>query len=241
MVVYRPIEWVPIISCTKTFPRNTITQEFKREKTTTTTSKLYGKVESELEISGGANYMGMKVEAKLRAEASVQASMESNDVDKIITQGKLGDKVVKEVWVGMLIRVEEVFNHNVRVWIDNRGKGDSLGWSGGPGWNEILVPSRTLARVEGLQFSKIAMSGTGFSSSLYVQALPVLDEKGEFKDLHLALSNTGWQDWYAYVVGGKSRPSGRELLAWPAWEYAATLMVMDEKDGKPVSGAGLNV
>jgi hypothetical protein len=123
-----------------------------------------------------------------------------------------------------MLRVEEFYTHNIKVWVDGREKGDSLGWHGGPSWSDIHIPSRALSRVGGLQFSKITMTGGGHSTGLYVQTLPVFNENKELKDVHIALSNVGWTDWYAYVAGKKGKSSGRQLLAYPNYHPSTTLM-----------------
>ncbi|WKT54451.1 hypothetical protein QSH57_005035 [Fusarium oxysporum f. sp. vasinfectum] len=76
------------------------------------------------------------------------------------------------------------------------------------------------------------MTGGGHSSGLYIQTLPVFDENKELKDLHIALSNVGWVDWYAYVAGKKGPSSGRQLLAYPNYRPSTTLMPLNKTPAK---------
>ncbi|KAH0421235.1 hypothetical protein CcaCcLH18_13555 [Colletotrichum camelliae] len=232
IVAYKPIEWVPSVARIRDFPKNSIVTKIEKERVETTTTKLYAKAGFSLEISGGGNFMGMKAEAKATAETGVEFEREVKNVDKYTQEGKVGDEPLVEVAIGLMLRVEEVYTHNVNIWVDDRGKGDSMGWSGGPGWNDIWIPSRALSRVGGLQFSNIRMSGTGHSSGLYVQTLPVFNDKGELEDINLALSNKGWTDWYAYTVGKKGKSSGRQLLAYPNYNPSTTLMPVNKAPPK---------
>lgn len=224
IVVYKPLEWVPSIARIRDFPKNSIITEIERERVETTTSRLYAKAEFALEISGGGNYMGMKAEAKATAETGVNFEREIKNVDKYTQKGQVGAEPLVEVAVGLMLRVEEIYTHTINIWVDDRGAQDSMGWSGGPGWNDIYIPQRALSRVGGLQFSNIGMSGTGYSKGLWIQTLPVFDDKKELKDVHLALSNNGWTNWYAYTVGKKEKSSGRQLLAYPNYNPSTTLM-----------------
>ncbi|EGU86517.1 hypothetical protein FOQG_12853 [Fusarium oxysporum f. sp. raphani 54005] len=232
IVVYKPIEWVPSVARIRDFPKNSIVTNIEKERVETTTTKLYAKAEFALEVSAGGNYMGIKAEAKAKTETGVEFEKEVRNKDTYTQKGVVGDVALVEVAVGLMLRVEEIYTHNIKVWVDGREKGDSLGWHGGPSWNDIHIPSRSLSRVGGLQFSKITMTGGGHSAGLYVQTLPVFDEKKELKDLHIALSNVGWTDWYAYVAGKKGRSSGRQLLAYPNYRPSTTLMPLNKTPAK---------
>ena len=77
------------------------------------------------------------------------------------------------------------------------------------------------------------MSGTGYSDGLYIQTLPVFDENKVFKDMHVALSNVDWGDWYAYTVRKKGKSlRGRQLLAYPRYNPSATLMPLSKTPDK---------
>ncbi|KAJ9425867.1 hypothetical protein QL093DRAFT_2575451 [Fusarium oxysporum] len=232
IVVYKPIEWVPSVARIRDFPKNSIVTNIEKERVETTTTKLYAKAEFALEVSAGGNYMGIKAEAKAKTETGVEFEKEVRNKDTYTQKGVVGDVALVEVAVGLMLRVEEIYTHNIKVWVDGREKGDSLGWHGGPSWNDIHIPSRSLSRVGGLQFSKITMTGGGHSAGLYVQTLPVFDENKELKDLHIALSNVGWTDWYAYVAGKKGRSSGRQLLAYPNYRPSTTLMPLNKTPAK---------
>ncbi|KAJ0380841.1 hypothetical protein COL26b_000681 [Colletotrichum chrysophilum] len=180
-----------------------------------------------LEISGGENFMEMKADAKATADASV-----SFEREEYTQEGKVGDEPLVEVAVGLMLRVEKVYTHNINIWADGRGQVNSMSWSGGPGWDDIRIPSRALRRVGGLQFYNFSMSGTGHSSGLYVQTLPVFNDKKELEDIHIALSNKGWKDWYAYTVGQKGKSSGRHLFAYPSYKPSTTIMPVNKAPPK---------
>ncbi|KAK2738855.1 hypothetical protein CKAH01_18736 [Colletotrichum kahawae] len=232
IVAYKPIEWVPSIARIRDFPKNSIVTKIEKERVETTTTKLYAKAGFSLEISGKGNFMEMKAEAKATAETGVDFKREVKNVDKYTQEGKVGDEPLVEVAMGLMLRVEEVYTHHINVWVDDRAKGDSMGWSGGPGWDDIKILSRALTRVEGLQFSNIKMTGNGHYAGLYVQTLPVFDGNGELKDINLALSNRGWAHWYAYTVGKKGKSSGRHLLAYPKYSPSTTLMPVNKAPPK---------
>jgi hypothetical protein len=228
MVVYEPVEWVPVVTTTRTFARDEIETTLKEKVTKTDTSKLYGRLHTELKVSGGHNLYGIKVEASVTAEASVEAKRETERVEEITKQGKLGNKVVHEVWVAMSLKVRKVYSRKIQLWNANNGGNQEVSWSGGPGWGDIWIGSRELSKVDGLQYSKVAMSGGGASNRVYFQVLPQV-ESGELKDLHIAISNVGWKDWYAYVpdYSAGKKVDGTEHLAWRAWEPRVTLLSLD--------------
>lgn len=228
MVVYKPIEWVPSVARIKDYPKNSIITSIKKEEMEDVTTKLYAQVDLSLEITAGGNYMGMKAEAKTKAESSVSRDLIRKETSTIVQEGKVGDKPLVEVAVGLMLRVEEVYTHDLALWIDDRHAEDSMGWSGGPGWNDIHVADKLFRHVTGLQFSNISTTGEGHSSSLNIQALPVFNKDGSnpVQHLHLALSCAGWGDWYAYTQGrqGPSNTNSRKLMIYPRYSPATTLM-----------------
>lgn len=144
IVVYQPIEWVPSVVRIRDYPKNSILTTIERERVETTTSKLFAKAEFALEISAGGNYMGMKAGAKATASTGAAWEKEVKNTIKYTENGVVGKEPLTELVVGLMLRVEEVYTHNIDIWVDDRGQGDSMGWSGGPGWNDIWVPSRAL-------------------------------------------------------------------------------------------------
>lgn len=227
IVAYKPIEWVPSVARIRDFPKNSLVTKIEKQRVEITNTKLYAKPGFALEISGGGNFMEMKAEAKATADTSV-----SFEREEYTQEGKAGDEPLVEVAVGLMLRVEEVYTHNINIWADGRGQVNSMSWSGGPGWDDIRIPSRALNRVGGLQFYNFSMSGTGHSSGLYVQTLPVFNDKKELEDIHLALSNKGWKDWYAYTVGQKGKSSGRHLFAYPSYKPSTTIMPFNKAPPK---------
>ncbi|KAM3078260.1 hypothetical protein ACMFMG_002445 [Clarireedia jacksonii] len=231
MVVYEPLEWVPIVVSERTYPKGAFTKSFEETEVTVSENKLFGKVSSELEISGGGSFFGVKIEAKVKAEGSVEATLKTERIQKIVTEGKLGDMVVKEIWFALGLRVKQVYSRKINLWNANNGGSHEVTWYGGPGWDEIHVPSRALRGVEGLQFSDIRMTGGGASNRIYIQALPQFSgDKLEY--LHLAISNVGWKDWYAYIppnsVGDKV--DRQEVIPWRQYKPTPTLMAFTEGD-----------
>lgn len=139
------------------------------------------------------------------------------NVEKIRQTIKLGDKPVAEVVLGMLIKLEEVYSHPIRLEVDNKGSPQSLTWTRDEDWAQLKVPYLHLVEVAGLQFQPIVpMSGENQVTKLWIQTLPVLDKEGEICDLHIALSLTGWPHWFAYTGGNKGETKSQELVAWPA-------------------------
>jgi hypothetical protein len=60
------------------------------------------------------------------------------------------------------------------------------------------------------------MTGTGHSSSLWLQVLPSFNSLQRLTDLNIAASCAGWTDWYAYIGGTKTVNGGRtETLPVP--------------------------
>lgn len=171
----------------------------------------------------------MKVEAKAKVETTVTAQRDYVKVSELKTEGKLGDRVVHEVWVSMLLEVEEVYSHNLTFWVDWVGNKHNIGWTGGPGWDDIWIANESLRYMDGLKFNPIQMSGSGHSDSIYLVTLPVFKGKGNDKEidkLHIALSCSGWVDWYAYLTGEEGPSHRTQLMAWPAYDVTPTLVAI---------------
>ncbi|QPC76892.1 hypothetical protein HYE68_007644 [Fusarium pseudograminearum] len=224
MVVYRPIEWVPSVMLIKTIPKNTIITTIKRKEVVDTKLTIYAGAKLSIELSAGASGMGMAATATATSEVGIDFEKNSTTKETWAQEGQVGTTALNELAMGMMLRVEEVYRRSINVWVDGRKKGDSMGWSGGPGWNQIHVPDKSLRSVQGLQFHNIRTPGGGSTQHLYIQTLPVFDKEKKLKDLHIALSNSGWEDWYAYVVGEKGESQGTDLLAYPGFRPSITLM-----------------
>ncbi|KAA8893230.1 hypothetical protein FN846DRAFT_963280 [Sphaerosporella brunnea] len=200
VVAYRPIEWVPIVRELNTIPYSHFEVEYKKTTTKIQTSELYGHAEASFTIALGASWKGIKVEASTTTsiEASYKTSTELHE--EIVEKGKRGDVVIKELAMGMALKVKRVYERNVKLYLNDESKKDSLTWDG-PAWGELWVGANDLRDVGALQFNPIIMSGSGYSKSLYLQVLPVFNADKKLTNMHLALSNKGWTDWYAYPGG----------------------------------------
>ncbi|KAF4993381.1 hypothetical protein FGRMN_6531 [Fusarium graminum] len=178
------------------FPKDALETQIKSTRTETTTMKLYAGAEFALELSGGGSYMGMKAEAKAKTSTSVEWEKRIVNIDEIVKKGILGKEPLIELALGLMLRAEEAYTHTIDIWVDDQG-----------------------------------------NNGLYIQALPVFEkangnenekdkkEQKEIKDLHIALSNVGWGDWYAYTTGKKGKGlGGQQLVAYPNYCPSTTLM-----------------
>ncbi|KAG0052325.1 hypothetical protein BGZ90_006519 [Linnemannia elongata] len=216
VVAYRPIAWIPIVRELRTIPRNHLAMEFEKTTTTIQTSEIYGKFETSFTLSVGGGWKGIK--AELSSTTSIEASYKTSWEDKetIIQRGKIGDVVVKEVVMGMSLRVERVYERAVHVYLNDEKKGDSLTWNGPESWGDCWVAASALRDVKALQFHPISMTGSGYRSGLFLQVLPAFNADKKLTDLHLVMSCSGWTDWYTYTGGSKTINGGRvETLPMP--------------------------
>ncbi|TGO43746.1 hypothetical protein BCON_0954g00010 [Botryotinia convoluta] len=230
MIVYEPVEWIPIVTAVRSHPRSILEQTYTNESTSTTSSEIYGRIQAELEISSGINMFGVKAQAKISSEAKVEGRITSDDVSRIRTEGTLGDKVVKEVWLTMSLKVKPIFSRKIVLWNANKDEGYDVWWSGGPDWDDIRVLDKDVHRVEGLQFSNVPTSGPGPSNNIYFQVLPQLDTDKKIQDLHIAISNKNWKDWFAYIPDySYNIPlEGTQVLTWRSWAPQVTLMALPD-------------
>lgn len=226
VAVYRPVEWVPTVTRVKEWPENSALEDLQGDEVEAAMNTIYANAEASLETLDGDNYMGVKGVVREKDQLNAEGRLE-----RISTDTDVGDVPVAELALGFMLRVEEVHTHSLQFWMDDRGTAESLSWQEGPGWDEIQVVSDSLANVSGLQFSNIPMSGDGHSQSLYIQALPVLDESKQLTDLHLALSCSSWHHWYAYVVGDKVQGNDSTLLGYPQHAAKSALVPVDQLEG----------
>lgn len=211
-------------------PKSRFKTESFQETTTITRKDIYGHVGTIFQLSADPNYMGMKVEATIDANARAELRKSKENIKKIRQTGELGDKPVSEVVLGMLIRVEEVYSHSIRLEMDNRGTSKSLHWTAEQDWSQVEVPHQHLSEVKGLQFPPVVpMSGDSQVTKLWIQTLPVLDKHHEICDLHIAVSSTGWSNWYAYTEAHRGTSKGREIVAWPAHQPAMAFIEVGQK------------
>lgn len=206
VVVYKPLAWVPIVRERVTIPKSHFETEYEKKKTTIQTSELYGKGEACFTMSIGGGWRGLKLE--LSSTVSVEADYrKSTEVKEEITQkGKIGDVVIKEVVMGMCLRMERVYENSVHLYLNDKGRDNSLIWRDCESSSQA-DPSE-LIYVGPLQFHPISMTGTGHSSSLYLQTLPVFSAEKNLLYLHLLLSCKGWTSWYTYNGGTVRYNSG---------------------------------
>ncbi|KAF9324318.1 hypothetical protein BG006_000673 [Podila minutissima] len=154
-----PPPWAPIICEKRTIPKSHF--ELKYEKTTTTiqTSELYGKGEACFTISIGGGWKGAKLE--LSSTISVGASYKkSTEIKEEITQkGKLRSVVIKEVVLGMCLRMKRVYERSVPLYLNDKSRDNSLVWARCE--SNLWVASSELRDVKPLQFHPISIPGTG--------------------------------------------------------------------------------
>ncbi|KAF8926160.1 hypothetical protein BGZ58_000141 [Dissophora ornata] len=163
-------------------------------------------------MSIGGGWKGLK--AELSTTSSVEASYRTST--KVKEKGKIGDVVIKELAMGMCLRVQRVYERSVNLYLNNEAKGNSLTWDGPESWDELRIVSSALRDVKPLQFHPIRMSGTGHSDSLFLQAFPVFNVEKKLTDLHLVLSCEGWTHWFVYNGGTKTVGGDRlETLPMP--------------------------
>ncbi|KAF9979684.1 hypothetical protein BGZ75_009343, partial [Mortierella antarctica] len=115
VVVYQPLEWIPFVHARKTIPHNLFQTEFERVETTIKKSEIYGSFEASFTMSAGGGWKSMKAEASAGAtfEANYRESKEFKE--EIKTTGKHGEVVVKEIVMGMSLRVKRVYEHSVNL------------------------------------------------------------------------------------------------------------------------------
>ncbi|KAK9780222.1 hypothetical protein AB5N19_03525 [Seiridium cardinale] len=233
LVVYKPIEWVPSVIKVKTLPKSKAKETYEREITKVDTEKLFGGVSGFVKTSAkaGGSLFGVKleVETELKVEGKAEKEVTTNKVEKRTLKWEIGDTVIFEVAVAMLLRVEETYVHSVDLSLKNSASANGLTWTGGKDWSEIVVNNRDLSEVEELQFTGIQGKGNGYSTHLWIQVLPVLEVGGkDVKKLHIAVSSSTWRDWYAYSEGRQERGSkDRQLLAWPRVQPISTLLAQE--------------
>ncbi|KAF9936994.1 hypothetical protein BGZ67_001820 [Mortierella alpina] len=197
--------------------------EFESVETTIKKSEIYGSFEASFSISAGGSWKSMKAEASAGAtfEANYRETKEFKE--EIKTKGTYGEVVVKEIVMGMSLRVKRVYEHSVNLrfgWklVDPIGKAMNfqkaeletiLTWDGPESWDDIMVKSSALRDVGPLQFHPVPMTGNGYKHGLWLQVLPVFEDK-KFVDMHLIVSADGWKEWAAYGHGTRTVDSGRE-------------------------------
>lgn len=246
VVAYKPLEWIPSVHARKTIPYNHFKVEFEKTETTIKTAELYGKFEASFTISAAGGWKSIKAELSSTStfEASYKITTESKE--EIKTKGNLGDVVVKELVMGMSLRVRRVYERSVHMYFGWKVKnpiGDAfnfkvakmepiLTWDGPESWDDIRVKSSALRDVKPLQFFPVPMTGNGYKDGLWLQVLPVFNDK-KLTDMHLVVSANGWDDWAAYTHGSRTVDGDREETL-PMPDYITPLVthiaVSDQED-----------
>lgn len=115
VIVYTPVEWVPIVRETRTIPKNHFEAEYNRTTTMIKTTELYGSGEASFTMSIGGGWNGLKLE--LSNTTSLKASYtRSNEYKEEIKQkGRLGNVVIKEVVMGMCLRMKRVYERSIHL------------------------------------------------------------------------------------------------------------------------------
>ncbi|KAG0376022.1 hypothetical protein BGX24_008392 [Mortierella sp. AD032] len=233
VVAYKPLAWVPIVREKGTIPHNHFKTEYERNSTTIETSDIYGHFQSSFTLSMGGSWKAVRAEVSTttKVEANYRTFIEVKE--EIKQKGMIGNVVIKELILGMALRVQRVYEHSVHLYLNGEAKGDSLTWDGPSSWGDLWIASNALPDVEFLQFHPISMTGTGHSTSLFLQALPVFNAERHLEDLHLVLSCSGWTDWYVYNDGVKTTyaiGAGRtETLPVPGKQPLATFIAAGDR------------
>ncbi|KAG0259913.1 hypothetical protein BG011_002311 [Mortierella polycephala] len=206
---YKPIEWAPVVRVKSTYPFSHFSVETLKMTTAITTSELYGRFETPLTMSIGVGWKSIRMETSTTTNI-MAACVTSTKIKELIAQrGLTGNIIVKEIMMGMSLRVKRVYERSVHLFLNDEGKADSLTWDGHESSDDLRVPASALRDVAPLQFHSILMSGTGHSKSLRAQVLPVFDNYKRLTDMNLIFSCTGWDDWHVYNGGTKTKNSGR--------------------------------
>ncbi|KAK6076707.1 hypothetical protein SCUP234_07102 [Seiridium cupressi] len=176
----------------KTLPKSKAKETYEREITKVDTEKLFGGVSGFVKTSAkaGGCLFGVKleVETELKVEGKAEKEVTTNKVEKRTLKWEIGDTVIFEVAVAMLLCVEEIYVHSVDLSLRNSASENGLTWTGGKDWSEIAVNNRDWTEVEELQFTGIQGKGNGYSTHLWIHVLPVLEFGGkDVKKLHIAL------------------------------------------------------
>lgn len=237
IVVYKPIKWVPYVHEIQLIPKNALDVEIDRSSTTVKETELYGMADFSISADAGLSYKALAVNVTAKAETRIKVTLDTTETKTRREKGTLGSTPVYEVTVGMMLQVQELGERqlvNNDIWEDSVVVPPNLGidqprrflhWHGSESWGDIHISSDDLANVKGLQFH---------DGHLFIQTLPVQNENHQISDVHVALSYSGWNDWYAYIHGEMVNQTKEcEYLAWPAWTPAATFMPLEGEVVKP--------
>ena len=178
----------------------------------------------------------MKVEANVEVKGEASSELDTSATETLLREGRVGDRPVHEIMLGMNIRVRQVFywrfNDEYDLWYRLWAKQDwdfklkmyyETSWHSGPSWDAVHVPDSQLRRVDKLVHRE----------GIYYQLLPVL-KNGQIDGLHVAISQPGWQDWYAFTNGtGIHEVLGPETKAWESIQPVATLIAEEVKGPIP--------
>ncbi|KAF9116672.1 hypothetical protein BGX30_005890, partial [Mortierella sp. GBA39] len=235
VVAYKPLAWVPIVREKGTIPYNHFETEYERNSTTIETSDIYGHFEASFTMSIGGSWKAVKAEVSTTTKVEANYKKSTEVKEEIKQKGTIGDVVIKELILGMALRVQRVYEHSVHLYLNDEAKGDSLTWDGPSSWGDLWVASNALPNVEFLQFHPMSMTGTGHSTSLFLQALPVFNAERHLDSLHVVLSCRGWTDWYVYNGGVKTTYAtgdGRtETLPVPGKQPLVTFITAGNRSG----------
>jgi hypothetical protein len=204
VVAYRPLAWVPIVRENGIIPYNHFETEYEKSTTTIETSDIYGHFEASFSMTAGGSWKAVKAEVSISTKVEANYKKSSEVKEEIKQKGKIGDVVIKEIILGMALRVQRVYERSVHLYLNDERKADSLTWSGPSSWNDLWIGSSSLRDVGFLKFQSMIMTGTGHTTSLLLQALPVFNAEHHLDDLHLVLTCSGWTDWYVYNGGVKT-------------------------------------
>ncbi|KAF9537460.1 hypothetical protein EC957_008102 [Mortierella hygrophila] len=230
-----PVAGFPIVREKGTIPYNHFETEYEKNSTTIETSDIYGHFEASFTMSIGGSWKAVKAEVSTTTKVEANYKRSTEVKEEIRQKGTIGDVVIKELILGMTLRLQRVYEHSVHVYLNDEAKGNSLTWDGPSSWGDLWVASNALPNVEFLQFHPMSMTGTVHSSSLFLQAPPVFNAERHLDNLHLVLSCKGWTDWYVYNGGVKTAypiGAGRtETLPVPGKQPLVTFIAAGDRSG----------
>ncbi|KAG0227717.1 hypothetical protein BGW41_003706 [Actinomortierella wolfii] len=204
VVAYRPLEWVPIVHDRNTIPFSQFEEKYKGTTVTVEAKEIYGHIDASVSMSVGGNWKAIKAEVSLSSSLEVTFRKTAETKQIIEREGTIGNVAIKEIVFGLSLRMQRVYEHSVNLHLNDEAKKDSLTWDGSSKWEDLHIPSKALTDVAFLQYHPIIMTGSGHSSSLFLQALPVFNAERRLENLHVVVSCSGWADWYLYDEGTKT-------------------------------------
>ncbi|KAG0361190.1 hypothetical protein BGX24_005384 [Mortierella sp. AD032] len=106
IVAYKPLAWVCIVRDNSTIPYNHFETEYEKKSTTIETSDIYGHFEASFTLSIGGSWKAVKAELSTTTKVELNYKKSTEVKEEITQKGNIGDVVIKELILGMALRVE---------------------------------------------------------------------------------------------------------------------------------------